>query len=78
MKFLTLLFAALTLTTTAYAKIATADFQVTATIHYDCSSDKLEQMKSEAAYVKNCQLQEANQLKGAVVKQEGNTISITY
>lgn len=78
MKFLMILLASLTLTTAAQAKIATAEFQVTATIHYDCSSDKLEQMKSEPAYIRNCQVQQASELIGAVVKQEGNTVSITY
>ncbi|WGS54439.1 hypothetical protein LFL96_25845 [Paraburkholderia sp. D15] len=78
MKFLTIILASLIFTTTTQAKIATADLQVTATIHYDCSSDKLEQMKSELAYIRNCQVQQASELKGAVVKQEGNAVSITY
>jgi len=78
MKFLIIILASLILTIAAQAKIAPVEFQVTATIHYDCSSDKLEQMKTEPAYIRNCQVQQASELNGAVVKQEGNAVSITY
>lgn len=60
------------------AKIATAQFEVTATVRYDCSDSKLAQMSAVPAYLAQCKAQEASDLKGATVTREGNTVSIHY
>ncbi|HVI39698.1 MAG TPA: hypothetical protein VM577_03485 [Anaerovoracaceae bacterium] len=73
---LAILFASIT--ASSYSAQVQSNITVTATIKYDCSSSKLEEMKSVPAYAVQCSLQQNDLLKNARISTVGNVMTIEY
>lgn len=73
---LAILFASIAVST--HAAQVQASITVTATIKYDCSSSKLEEMKNVPAYAVQCSFQKNDLLKNARISTVGNVMTIEY